>query len=197
VQLDTGQVLLKHGAVPGYMDAMTMPFQVADRASILQRRPETCDCDPRRRAHPRLPRERQAMAPPSAGGRRRAARRRRVHVLAPGDPVPTVAPHQPASGQPALTRRLDGGGGRRDLHLHARPLPDFCLLMDARFAEIQALAAAEAALAGKVRLPGELRPGQRHPGGAHGARGQAGANRAGVSPRPRPPLWTASPPNSA
>ena len=39
VQLDTGQVLLKHGAVDGYMDAMTMPFQVADRASILERRP--------------------------------------------------------------------------------------------------------------------------------------------------------------
>ena len=39
VQLDTGQVLLKHDAIPGYMDAMTMLFRVADRAAIRDRRP--------------------------------------------------------------------------------------------------------------------------------------------------------------
>ena len=39
VQLDTGQVVLKHGKVEGYMDAMTMPFSVADRAEVLARRP--------------------------------------------------------------------------------------------------------------------------------------------------------------
>ena len=39
VQLDTGQVVLKHGKVEGYMDGMTMPFSVADRAEVLARRP--------------------------------------------------------------------------------------------------------------------------------------------------------------
>ena len=39
VQLDIGQIVLKHGKVEGYMDAMTMPFTVADRAEVLARRP--------------------------------------------------------------------------------------------------------------------------------------------------------------
>ena len=39
VQLDTGELLVKHDAVPGYMDAMTMPFRVADRTAIRDRRP--------------------------------------------------------------------------------------------------------------------------------------------------------------
>ena len=43
VQLDTGQVLLKHDAIPGYMDAMTMLFRVADRAAIRDRRPGDLD----------------------------------------------------------------------------------------------------------------------------------------------------------
>ena len=39
VQLDTGHGLVKHESIPGYMDAMTMPFRVADRTAIRDRRP--------------------------------------------------------------------------------------------------------------------------------------------------------------
>ncbi len=153
VQLDTGQVLLKHGAVAGYMDAMTMPFQVADRASILQRRPgdlvtATLVVEPTRVflenvvATGTAPLPEAATARPVAEG---------VHVLAPGDPVPTVALTN-QSGQPASLADWKGAAGVVTFIYTRCPLPDFCPLMDARFAEIQTLATADAALAGRVRL---------------------------------------------
>lgn len=153
VQLDTGQVLLKHGAVPGYMDAMTMPFQVADRASILQRRPgdlvtATLVVEPTRVFLENVVATGTAPLPEAAAARPVAEG---VHVLAPGDPVPTVALTN-QSGQPASLADWTGAAGVVTFIYTRCPLPDFCPLMDARFAEIQALAAAEAALAGKVRL---------------------------------------------
>jgi hypothetical protein len=37
--MDTGELLVKHDAVAGYMDAMTTPFRAADRTAIGVRRP--------------------------------------------------------------------------------------------------------------------------------------------------------------
>lgn len=152
VQLDTGQVLLKHGAVVGYMDAMTMPFQVADRASILQRRPgdlvaATLVVEPTRVFLENVVVTGTAPLPEAAAARPVAEG---VHVLAPGDPVPTVALTN-QSGQPASLADWTGAAGVVTFIYTRCPLPDFCPLMDARFAEIQALAA-DPALAGKVRL---------------------------------------------
>ena len=153
VQLDTGQVLLKHGAVAGYMDAMTMPFQVADRASILQRRPgdlvtATLVVEPTRVFLENVVATGTAPLPEAAAARPVAEG---VHVLAPGDPVPTVALTN-QSGQPAsLADWTDAAGVVTFIYTRC-PLPDFCPLMDARFAEIQGLASADAVLAGKVRL---------------------------------------------
>lgn len=153
VQLDTGQVLLKHGAVEGYMDAMTMPFQVADRASILERRPgdlvtATLVVEPTRAFLESVVATGAAPLPESATARPVAEG---VHVLAPGDQVPAIALTNQA-GQPASLAAWMGSAGVVTFIYTRCPLPDFCPLMDRRFGEIQAAAAADATLTGKVRL---------------------------------------------
>lgn len=155
VQLDTGQVVLKHGKVEGYMDAMTMPFSVADRAEVLARRPgdlvtATLVVEPTRVYLEHLTATGTAPLPDGVGARPVAEG---VHVLAPGDAVPTVALTnqfgQPASLADWTTAKAAGVV----TFIYTRcPLPDFCPLMDKRFAEIQTAAAADAALAGHVRL---------------------------------------------
>lgn len=153
VQLDTGQVLLKHEAVAGYMDAMTMPFQVEDRASILERRPgdlitATLVVEPSRAYLEAVTRTGSAPLPESATARPVAEG---VHILAPGDPVPAIALTS-QSGQPAALTDWKGVAGVVTFIYTRCPLPDFCPLMDKRFGEIQAAAAADAGLTGKVRL---------------------------------------------
>ncbi len=152
VQLDTGEVLLKHDAVEGYMDAMTMPFQVADRASILERRPgdlvsATLVVEPTRAFLEDVTMTGQAPLPAPAA--RPVAEG--VHILAPGDPVPAVALTNQA-GQPASLADWTGQAGVVTFIYTRCPLPDFCPLMDRRFAEIQTAAKTDPALAGKVRL---------------------------------------------
>jgi len=153
VKLDTGEVLLKHDAVPGYMDAMTMPFQVESRGSILERRPgdlvtATLVVEPTRSYLDNVVRTGSAPLPDSATARPVAEG---VHILAPGDPVPGVALTS-QSGQPVSLAGWAGMAGVVTFIYTRCPLPDYCPLMDRRFAEIQTAAAADAVLAGKVRL---------------------------------------------
>lgn len=155
VQLDTGQVVLKHGKVEGYMDAMTMPFSVADRAEVLTRRPgdlvtATLVVEPTRVYLEHLTATGTAPLPDGVGARPVAEG---VHVLAPGDAVPGVALTN-QFGQPAsLTDWAAASSAGVVTFIYTRcPLPDFCPLMDKRFGEIQAAAAADPALAGRVRL---------------------------------------------
>lgn len=153
VQLDTGDVLLKHDAVAGYMDAMTMPFRVADRASLLARRPgdlitatlvvtatsATLEGVMHTGSAP-LP-EAYTARPVAEG----------ISVLAPGDAVPSLALTNQA-GQPASLADWAGSAGVVTFIYTRCPLPDFCPLMDRRFQAIQRAAAADAALTGRVRL---------------------------------------------
>jgi protein SCO1 len=153
VQLDTGQVLVKHEAVPGYMDAMTMPFQVADRTTIRDRRPgdligATLVVDGERSQlenvqwRGRAPLDDSAPARPIAEG---------VPILAPGDAAPAAAlvSHRGASVSLPDWR----GAAVVVTFIYTRcPLPDFCPLLDRRFAALQDAAAADPALAGRVRL---------------------------------------------
>lgn len=153
VQLDTGQVVLKHEAVAGYMDAMTMPFTVADRGDVLARRPgdlvtATLVVEPTRAYLEGLMLTGTAPLPTGVGGSPVAEG---VHVLAPGDPVPVLALTS-QSGQPASLADWTGQAGVVTFIYTRCPLPDFCPLMDRRFQEIQAAAAADTELAGKVRL---------------------------------------------
>ncbi|MGE0814949.1 MAG: SCO family protein [Vicinamibacterales bacterium] len=152
VQLDTGQVLLKHDAVPGYMDGMTMPFTVADRASMRDRRPgdlvtATLVIEPGRTRLEEL--TFTGTAPlPDTGAERPAAP---VPMLVAGDPAPALALTS-QFGQPVSIADWAGSAGVITFIYTRCPLPDFCPLMDARFKEIQAAARGDAALKDRVRL---------------------------------------------
>lgn len=153
VQLDTGQVVLKHGEVVGYMGAMTMPFPVADRTSIRDRRPgdlvkATLVVEPTRYYLEDVTLVGTAPLPAAATARPVAEG---VHILGPGDPVPATALTD-HTGQPIQLTSWTGNAGVVTFVYTRCPLPDFCPLMDQRFAEIQKTAAGDAALKGRVRL---------------------------------------------
>jgi protein SCO1/2 len=153
VQLDTGQVLVKHEAVPGYMDAMTMPFHVADRTTIRDRRPgdligATLVVDGERSYledvhwRGRAPLDGSAPARPIAEG---------LHILAPGDPAPATSLASHRGGTVSLPDWR--GAAVVVTFIYTRcPLPDFCPLLDRRFAAVQDAADDDPALAGRVRL---------------------------------------------
>src|SRR5262245_42384966 len=74
-----------------------------------------------------------------------------VHVLQPGDAVPDT----PLTDQDAATIALNQWKGSAVVltFIYVQcPLPEFCPLMDRRFAEIQMLVAGDPALRGRVRL---------------------------------------------
>ncbi len=153
VQLDTGRVVLKHGEVAGYMGAMTMPFEVADRKALVERRPgdlvrATLVVEKTRYYLEGLSGVGRAPLPDSASGPSASTG---VHIVGPGDPAPTteLVGHD---GKPAGLASWAGQAGVVTFIYTRCPLPDFCPLLDRRFAEIQALAAGDKALEGRVRL---------------------------------------------
>jgi protein SCO1 len=153
VQLDTGQVVLKHGEVVGYMAAMTMPFPVEDRTALRERRPgdlvsATLVVELSRYYLEGLQFQGTAPLPEAAAARPVAEG---VHILAPGDQVPATAlvDHK---GAPVSLTTWTGHAGVVTFIYTRCPLPDFCPLMDRRFGEIQEAAAADPALAGRVQL---------------------------------------------
>ncbi len=153
VQLDTGQVLLEHGDVAGYMGAMTMPFPVEDRASVRERRPgdlvkATLVVEPSRYYLEGLQFLGTAPLPAAATARPVAEG---VHILGPGDAVP-VTPLTGHNGEPFSLVDWAGSAAVVTFIYTRCPLPDFCPLMDRRFAEVQQTAAAAPALAGRVKL---------------------------------------------
>ncbi len=153
VQLDTGQVLLKHGDVEGYMGAMTMPFPVEDRVSMRERRPgdlvkATLVVEPGRYYLEGLQFLGTAPLPAAATARPVAEG---VQILGPGDAVPTTSLTD-HTGRPLSLADWAGSAAVVTFVYTRCPLPDFCPLMDRRFAEVQAAAAATAGLAGRVRL---------------------------------------------
>lgn len=151
VQLDTGAVVLKHGPVAGYMDAMTMPFRVADRASIRERRPgdlitATLVVDGERSY---LEGVRLAGTAPLAGATGEAPPA--IAYLTPGDTVPDAALVDHHGGSVSLTAWR--GRAAVVTFIYTRcPLPDYCPLLDRRFAEVDRAAGADAALRDRVRL---------------------------------------------
>ena len=152
VQLDTGQVVLKHGEVVGYMAAMTMPFPVDDRTVLRERRPgdlvsATLVVEPSRYYLEDL--RFQGTAPLPAATARPVAEG--VQILAPGDTVPATSLVDQTGAAVSLTT-WTGQAGVVTFIFTRCPLPDFCPLMDTRFGDIQKAAAADPALAGRVQL---------------------------------------------
>jgi protein SCO1/2 len=153
VQLDTGQVLVVHQAIPGYMDAMTMPFRVADRTTILDRRPGDLITATLVVGSEASHLEDLVMTGRAALGDAAPARpvAQGLHILAPGD----VAPDTPLTTHRGATVALPEwrGSAVAVTFVYTRcPLPDFCPLLDRRFAAIQDAAAVDPGLRGRVRL---------------------------------------------
>lgn len=153
VQLDTRQVLLKHEAIPGYMDAMTMPFVVADAAAIRDRRPgdvvrATLVVEAERSYLEALVATGTAPLPAEAAV---PAANKGVAILLPGDAVPDTALVD-QRGRPFSLAGWRGKAGAITFIYTRCPLPDYCPLLDRRFAEVEAAMRADAALREHVAL---------------------------------------------
>jgi protein SCO1/2 len=163
VQPETGVVTIRHEAIPGFMDAMTMPFTLSDRAPLADLHPGD-----EVEGSLRVERERgqvtdstvtdlvvtrPAAAPgltlDLSGGEPRL--RPAPRVLEPGQEVPDFT----LTTQDGRTLKLSELRGAVVVltFIYTRcPLPDFCPLMDRKFAELAGTIGAFPARAARVRL---------------------------------------------
>lgn len=154
VRPETSEILVKHDDIKGFMPAMTMPYKVKDPALLKERVPgdlitATLLVEPElawlsaitKTGSAPIPDDAITTIPVAAG----------VVLLKPGHAVPDTALIDQDDQPLALTDWR--GSAVVVTFIYTRcPLPQFCPLMDRRFAEIQSLVAADAALKGKVRL---------------------------------------------
>jgi protein SCO1/2 len=155
VRPETGEVLIRHGDIKGFMPGMTMTFAVKDRALVADKTSGdlvtatlVVAADSAwlstltRTGSAPLPADVQdPRIPPAAG----------VTVLQPGSPVPET----PLTDQDARPLALSSwrGSAVALTFMYTRcPLPQFCPLLDRRFTEVQRLAQDDGGLRGRVRL---------------------------------------------
>lgn len=151
---ETNEVLVKHDDIPGFMPAMTMPYAVKDAALLEGRAPgdlitATLVVEPAlahlssitRTGSAPIP-EGSATAIPAAAG---------IELLKPGDAVPETALTD-ANGRPVALTAFAGSAVAITFIYTRCPLPQYCPLMDRRFAEAQGLIAGDPVLRGRVRL---------------------------------------------
>ena len=154
VKPETKEVLVKHEDIPGFMPAMTMPYTVSD-ASILKGRAAgdlitaTLKVAPDGAYLTAITKTGSAPLPDDARTTIPAAAN--VHLLQAGDAVPDTRLTD-QDGRAISLADFKGSAAAITFIYTRCPLPQFCPLMDRRFAEVQKLAAADPALAGKIRL---------------------------------------------
>ena len=153
IDAGTQQLIIRHGDIVGFMPAMTMPYKVRD-AQLLSGRaagdlvtatltvePETAWISTlTATGHAPLPADAPTALPAATG----------VDVAHVGDAVPATPLRTPRG-----TVSLVAGQGRVTavtfIYLRC-PLPDYCPLMDRRFAEVQRQVKADATLSQRVSL---------------------------------------------
>ncbi len=154
VRVESSEILVRHEDIVGFMPAMTMPYRVKEAGLLKDRVPgdlitATLHVDPdlawlsaivKTGAAP-IPDDAPTKIPAAAG----------VQLLKPGDEIPETALRDQDGKTIALTDWRGAASVVSFIYTRC-PLPQFCPLMDRRFAEIQSLAAADPALRGKVRL---------------------------------------------
>ncbi len=153
VKQDTKEVLVKHEDIPGFMPAMTMPYAVKDPAIIEDRVAgdlitATLNVAPEGAFLSAITKTGSAPLPEDA--RTTIPVATNVHILERGDPVPDTALID--QGQKTSLADLKGTAAAVTFIYTRCPLPQFCPFIDRRFAEVQKIAAADPALAGRVRL---------------------------------------------
>jgi protein SCO1/2 len=153
VKPETNEVLVKHEDIKGFMPAMTMPYHVKEYALIKDRVPgdlitATLNVAPNEAFLTAIKKTGSAPLPEDARTTIPAAAN--VYLLKPGSAVPDT----PLTDQGKALRLTDYKGYALAVtFVYTRcPLPQFCPMMDRRFAEVQKIAASDPALAGKVRL---------------------------------------------
>lgn len=153
VKPETSELLVKHEDIKGFMPAMTMPYTVKDAALLKDKTAgdlitATLNVAPEgpflsaivKTGTAPLPEDARPDIPPAAN----------VHLLKTGDPVPATALVDQGR---SITMAGFKGSALAVTFIYTRcPLANFCPLLDRRFAEVQRLAAADPALAGKIRL---------------------------------------------
>lgn len=154
VRPETSEVLVKHDDIPGFMPAMTMPYTVRDAALLTDRAAgdlitATLVVEPNLAYLSAITKTGSAPVPedavttiPAAAG---------IELLKPGDPVPDIALTD-ENDKPLAVTQLAGSAAAITFIYTRCPLPQYCPLMDRRFAEAQALIATDPVLRGRVRL---------------------------------------------
>ncbi len=144
---------IKHRDIPRFMPGMTMPFKVRDRRLLSGRRPgdlitATLVVEDTDAWLATLEKTGTAPLPdtpppptPAAG----------VGLLSPGLPAPETRLID-QDGQSLSLADWRGSVVAVTFIYTSCPLPQFCPMMDRRFAEVQRLVRADASLAGRVRL---------------------------------------------
>jgi protein SCO1 len=147
------EVLIAHEDIKGFMPAMTMPYRVRDPQLLHGRGPgdlivATLVVGANDAWLTRIDKTGSAPLPAPSGS---AASALAPHLLRSADAVPDTT----------LTDERGRSLAFRDLRASAVaitfiytrcPLPQFCPLMDRRFAEVQRIATADPALQGRVKL---------------------------------------------
>ncbi len=154
VRPESREILVKHDDIPGFMPAMTMPYTVKDEKLIAEREPgdlieATLVVSAGSAWLSAITKTGTAPVPEDAPSKIPAAAG--VHLLQPGDPVPETS----LTDQDEKTISLSNWRGSAVVvtFIYVRcPLPEFCPLMDRRFADVQRLVADDPKLRGRVRL---------------------------------------------
>ena len=154
VRPETRELLVKHEDIPGFMPAMTMPYVVKDPALLNGRAAgdlitATLVVEPdlahlsaiTRTGTAPLPENASTTIPAAAG----------IELLKPGDGVPDVALTD-ENDTPVAIKHFAGSAAAITFIYTRCPLPQYCPLMDRRFAEAQELIAKDPDLRGHVRL---------------------------------------------
>lgn len=152
VRPDTHELLIRHGDIANFMPGMTMPFRVADPAmlegrvagDLVKATLNVSDTDAWLSTV-----EKTGSAPLPDDMPTGPAFE--ADLLAPGDEVPDTALTD-ETGHPVRLSDWRGSAVAVTFIYTRCPLPQYCPMIDRRFAEVQKLVADDAELRGRVRL---------------------------------------------
>jgi protein SCO1/2 len=153
IQSSRNEITIKHDAVPGLMDGMTMPFTVRDVKELKGRMPGdlvtatlvVSDGAAHLEGITKIgtaPIAEPSDAPPASSG---------FELLRPGDQVPDVTFTDEAGRQRRISEFLGKAVALTFIYTRC-PMPTFCPRMDRNFASIQRSVAGDGRLRGRVHL---------------------------------------------
>jgi protein SCO1/2 len=152
VSVDTGasKVVVRHQEIPGYMDAMTMPFSVAEPKMLAELRPGD-EIEAKLVVGEKFSRLEGIVVSRHGTAVATQVIPEQGPYGKPGDPAPrTELVGQ--DGKPLSLSDFKGKAVALTFIFTRCPLPEFCPRMNAQFAEMEALLAKEPALYAKTQL---------------------------------------------